>query len=86
MRTILQSIVYSCYPVYLISMIISMPVYIVLFGIAGFFMVFEFKELRYSEYKRIKIKEIISQESCIPDSKVAYKWYTPLLYLLGLKK
>ena len=52
MRTILQSIVYSCYPVYLISMIISMPVYIVLFGIVGFFMVFEFKELRYSEYKR----------------------------------
>ena len=86
MKNILHQIVYSCYPFYLLSRIISIPVYIVLFGIVGFFMVFEFKELRYSEYKRIKIKEIISQESCIPDSKVAYKWYTPLLYLLGLKK
>ena len=59
MRTILHQIVYSCYPVYLISMIIAIPVYILLFGIkiliiAWFFMVCDIKELKYSEYKRIR--------------------------------
>ena len=52
MKKILHQIVYSCYPLYLIAMLLTIPVYIVLFGIVGFFMVFEFKELRYSEYKR----------------------------------
>ena len=49
----------------------------------------ELKELKRLRLKYIQLQkelEIISQESCIPDSKVAYKWYTPILYLLGLKK